>query len=602
MTALPDPPVAPTVWLDAEDATPVPWPAVPAGVDHAAYVIFTSGSTGRPKGVVLTHDGIASLVATAVDRFDVDRDSRVLQFASVGFDVVVFELCMALCTGARLVIVPDDARLPGPELTDFVNAAAITHMVLPPSLVAALPADATLPKGATVLVGTETRAAGPARPLGRSPVAAGRVRAHRGHRQLDAVARARRPRPGPSRSACPIRTPASTCSTPRCGRSRRARWGSCTSPAAGWPAATSAGRGSPPSRFVADPGAPGERMYRTGDLVSLAAGRRRCDYLGRADDQVKIRGYPGGAGRDRVRARRASRGGAGRGRGRPLRPRAAAGHAYLSGARARRPGAVRARTAARRLPEHMVPAAITLLDGRCRAPPTARSTGAALPAPDRAATPSRAPGDATRSGRSPAWSPRCWACPRSASTTTSSRWAATASSRCGSSRRARAAGLRHQPAAGVAAPHGGRDGGRGDDTARSQPIRTARHRRRPAHPDPRLAPRARSAAAPLPPGHARADPCRPDARPLVAGAATRSSPGTTCCGRGWSGPVAAAGTGGRARRAHLDRAPSTCATRTCAPRSPTRPPRPGTGSIPTPAPSSGPPGSTPVPTGPDACC
>ena len=63
-----------------------------------------------------------------------------MQFASVGFDVAVFELAMALCTSSTLVIVPQNARVGGPALTDFMTSNRVTHAIIPPSLLAALPA------------------------------------------------------------------------------------------------------------------------------------------------------------------------------------------------------------------------------------------------------------------------------------------------------------------------------------------------------------------------------------------------------------------------------------------------------------------------------
>ena len=64
--------------------------------------------------------------------------SVVMQFASIGFDVAVFELSMALCTGSRLVIVPDESRVAGPELTDFMAAHSVTHAIIPPLLYLAM--------------------------------------------------------------------------------------------------------------------------------------------------------------------------------------------------------------------------------------------------------------------------------------------------------------------------------------------------------------------------------------------------------------------------------------------------------------------------------
>ena len=46
---------------------------------------------------------------------------RVLQFASVSFDVAVFELVMALHTGAALVVTPGELRTAGPPLLEYLR-------------------------------------------------------------------------------------------------------------------------------------------------------------------------------------------------------------------------------------------------------------------------------------------------------------------------------------------------------------------------------------------------------------------------------------------------------------------------------------------------
>ncbi len=340
------------------------------GTSGAAYVIYTSGSTGRPKGVVVTHEGIASLVATAVDRMGVGPGSTVLQFASVGFDVAVFELVMALCVGGRLVIAPDEVRVPDKRLTDFLHDKGITHMILPPSLVSALPPECELPQGSTILVGTETV---PPDLINRW---AGRVNLLAAYGLTEATVNSTlwQAEPGWDR-AVPIGVPdPNTRAYVLDSRLRPVPPGVIGE-------LYVAGRGlargylNQPGltaeRFVACPF--GGRMYRTGDRARWRVDGN-LDFLGRVDNQVKIRGFRIELGE--VEAALASH------------PDVTQSAAVADGSRLigyvtgpANPDVVRDHLA-RLLPDYLIPAAIIPLDGPLPLTSNGKLDRRALPAPD----------------------------------------------------------------------------------------------------------------------------------------------------------------------------------------------------------------------------
>ncbi|PBB89684.1 hypothetical protein CK215_26365 [Mesorhizobium sp. WSM3864] len=110
-----------------------------AGPSDLAYVIYTSGSTGQPKGVMVEHRSACNMTEDLRRTYQLGPNSRVLQFASCGFDASLFDFMLALSSGGRLCLAPPSASLPGAELAEFMRRERITAAGLTPTAWTSLP-------------------------------------------------------------------------------------------------------------------------------------------------------------------------------------------------------------------------------------------------------------------------------------------------------------------------------------------------------------------------------------------------------------------------------------------------------------------------------
>ncbi|MER5770040.1 non-ribosomal peptide synthetase [Streptomyces sp. NPDC001985] len=120
--------------LPAGAAEPQGPPARATEPDGLAYVIYTSGTTGRPKGVQITHRALAKVIACSVEDFGLGPGSRVLQVVSFNFDASVWEIFMALSSGATLCLGPPDVARAEQGIEEVIRASGATVVYLPPAL------------------------------------------------------------------------------------------------------------------------------------------------------------------------------------------------------------------------------------------------------------------------------------------------------------------------------------------------------------------------------------------------------------------------------------------------------------------------------------
>ncbi|MFF1920319.1 amino acid adenylation domain-containing protein [Streptomyces sp. NPDC058221] len=354
--------------------------------DALAYVIYTSGTTGRPKGVGVTHRGVPDLIALQEEVVGVTEHDRYLHFASTGFDVAFWQTMVPLLSGGTSVIAPEEVRVPGDELLDYITEHRVTGVNLLPSFLAAMPDDRTVDPDVFFVVGAERLDPELARRWGQCRRALFNaygptevtINSATWHYDPDDAGPLPIGRPDPNVRAYVLDGGLQPVGTGVTGELYL-----------GGPSLARGYLGRPgltAGTFVADPfGPPGERMYRTGDLV-----RWRPDgqlvFLGRADHQVKIRGFRVElgeiestlTGHPDVRACAVIVRG-----GRLVGYVIPTDDAHLDTAQVRE-------YLAGELPDHMVPTALVPID-RLPLSPSGKLDSAALPAPETVAAARREP-------------------------------------------------------------------------------------------------------------------------------------------------------------------------------------------------------------------
>ncbi len=375
--------------------------------DNLAYVIYTSGSSGSPKGAAIPHGALLNFAVDMAARFGLRPDDRVLQFASIAFDVSLEELFPAWHAGAAVVFEREDLLASPWELAGIVERHRVTVLELPSAYwnlwVGELAArGGSLPSCLRlVVVGGEAPAA---EKLARWQVlgvplinAFGLTEATvtSAIYRLDPAAG-----PWPPSRELPIGRPVANTRLHLLDAAGRqvpvGTTGELCIAGAGLARGYLNSAGPTAERFVPDPwsAAGGARLYRSGDLA-----RYRTDgtieFLGRLDQQVKVRGFriePGEIGialarhpgvREALVVAGEDAGG----------ERRLVAYVAVDGAGEGMAEELR-RFLSRELPEHMVPSAFVFLAALPRLP-SGKVDRRRLPAPDRAnlglSTPFRPP-------------------------------------------------------------------------------------------------------------------------------------------------------------------------------------------------------------------
>ncbi|MFJ6246924.1 MULTISPECIES: amino acid adenylation domain-containing protein [unclassified Streptomyces] len=365
-------------------------PGLPVTPDDPACLMFTSGSTGRPKAILSSH---RNLVSTLIGQpyLPTGPDQVHLQCSPVSWDAFSLELWGGLLHGGTVVLQP--GQKPEPALVaDLARRHGVTTLLLSATLFNYLIDEHPEAFDTVTTAFTVGEAASPAHVHKLQRLRPGiTVLNGYGPAEVMIFATTHTVAPGERpHTVIPIGTPLadkpSYVLDPRLNLCPPGTTGELYVAGEGLAHGYLGRPDLTATRFVPNPFGPG-RLYRTGDLARFDA-EGRLVYEGRADDQIKIRGFriePG-----ETEAALLTHPGVTRAVVTVHEKRLAA-YVVTDGATHPdlHPEEIR-RHVADRLPEHLVPTYLTLLD-RLPVTPNGKIDKRALPAPTALLAARRAP-------------------------------------------------------------------------------------------------------------------------------------------------------------------------------------------------------------------
>lgn len=92
-------------------------------------ILYTSGTTGKPKGVEIINRNIVKLVKN-ITYMDFPKDARILQVASIVFDLSIFEFWASLLNGKALCLLKKEELLNFTYLKNYIDTYHINIMCI----------------------------------------------------------------------------------------------------------------------------------------------------------------------------------------------------------------------------------------------------------------------------------------------------------------------------------------------------------------------------------------------------------------------------------------------------------------------------------------
>ena len=296
----------PVIFLDDDFVSAnygAPVSSVAVGAKNLAYVIFTSGSTGKPKGVLIEHGAVVNHAAAMARHFKLGPEDRVLQFASLSFDVAAEEIFPTWSTGGSVVLWPITSGVaPVRYFVEFVEDQGITVVNLPAPYwhewVDEL-SHAGIPPCVRLVITGSDKVSSEKFAKWRQQAGA-RVRFCSAYGPTEATITATVFDPGPTfdgtTSCMPIGKPIANAETYVLDKNlAKVPVGESGELFIGGPGLARGYLNQPEltkDRFVAHPfdRRAGARLYKTGDLARFMPDGN-LQFIGREDDQIKIRGF-----------------------------------------------------------------------------------------------------------------------------------------------------------------------------------------------------------------------------------------------------------------------------------------------------------------------